>query len=97
MVRADALIDGLEDRPADLEALYRDLHEHPELSFQEKRTASVMAGRVAAAGLELTTGVGGTGHSPEFVPTGLEPTLRRVVEATLTAAAIWLVPEVVVA
>jgi hippurate hydrolase len=33
-------------------------------------------------------------HSPEFVPTGLEPTLRRAVEAMLTAAAIWLVPGV---
>jgi hippurate hydrolase len=32
------------------------------------------------------------GHSPEFVPTDVAPTLRRAVEALLTAAAIWLVP-----
>jgi hippurate hydrolase len=38
MARAEALIAGLEDRLPDLEELYRDLHEHPELSFQEKRT-----------------------------------------------------------
>jgi hippurate hydrolase len=31
------------------------------------------------------------GHSPEFVPTDVAPTLRRAVEAMLTAAAIWLV------
>jgi amidohydrolase len=61
MTRAEDLIAGLEDRLPNLEALYRDLHEHPELSFQEKRTATVMAGRLAAAGFEVTTGVGGTG------------------------------------
>lgn len=52
---------GLEHRIPDLELLYRDLHEHPELSFQEERTASVMAARLAAAGLDVTTGVGKTG------------------------------------
>jgi len=31
------------------------------------------------------------GHSPEFVPTGVAPTLQRAVEALLTASAIWLV------
>jgi amidohydrolase len=41
--------------------LYRDLHAHPELSFQEHRTAGIAAKRAAAAGLEVTTGVGGTG------------------------------------
>ncbi|MGB3441914.1 MAG: amidohydrolase [Actinophytocola sp.] len=52
---------GLADRIADLVEVYRDLHEHPELSFQEKRTASVVAARLTAAGFEVTTGVGGTG------------------------------------
>jgi amidohydrolase len=52
---------GLEHRMTDLESLYRDLHEHPELSFQEERTAATMAARLAAAGLEVTTGVGKTG------------------------------------
>jgi amidohydrolase len=52
---------GLEHRIPDLELLYRDLHEHPELSFQEERTASVLAARLVAAGLDVTTGVGKTG------------------------------------
>jgi hippurate hydrolase len=43
------------------EDVYRDLHQHPELSFQEHRTATVVADRLATAGFELTTGVGGTG------------------------------------
>src|SRR3954447_11277781 len=61
MATHDSLIIGLEQRLADLEALYQDLHEHPELSFQEERTAALMAERLAAAGLEVTTGVGKTG------------------------------------
>ncbi|ORB32223.1 amidohydrolase [Mycolicibacterium parafortuitum] len=41
--------------------LYKDLHRHPELGFQEHRTASIVADRLRAAGAEVTTGVGGTG------------------------------------
>ena len=41
--------------------LYRDLHAHPELSFQETRTAGIVAERLAALGFEVTTGVGITG------------------------------------
>lgn len=45
----------------DLEALYKDVHAHPELSMQEKRTADLAAKRLRAAGYEVTTGVGKTG------------------------------------
>ncbi len=45
----------------DLAALYRDLHQNPELGFQEKQTSVKLAGRVKALGYEVTTGVGGTG------------------------------------
>src|SRR6266542_1441133 len=61
MATRDSLSFGLDERLSDLEALYRDLHEHPELSFQEERTAAIMAKRLAAAGFEVTTGVGKTG------------------------------------
>ncbi|WP_202819087.1 amidohydrolase [Actinosynnema sp. ALI-1.44] len=40
---------------------YRDLHEHPELSRQEHRTAGKLAEALASLGYEVTTGVGGTG------------------------------------
>ena len=43
------------------EDLYRDLHQHPELSRQEHRTAAAVADRLRLAGLDVTTGVGGTG------------------------------------
>jgi hippurate hydrolase len=61
MPRSDALITGLADRLVDLRELYQDLHEHPELSFQEERTAALLAERLRANGLEVTTGVGKTG------------------------------------
>jgi len=41
--------------------LYRDLHAHPELAFQEHRTAAIVAERMRALGLEVTEGIGGTG------------------------------------
>jgi hippurate hydrolase len=46
---------------ADLEDFYRDLHRHPELSFEEHRTADRLAERLKAAGFETAEGIGGTG------------------------------------
>lgn len=45
----------------DLEALYIDLHRHPELSFQETRTAGIAAQHLRDLGLEVTEQVGLTG------------------------------------
>lgn len=41
--------------------LYRDLHAHPELGFQEYRTARIAADRMRALGLAVTEGIGGAG------------------------------------
>ncbi|MDB5855352.1 MAG: Peptidase amidohydrolase [Herminiimonas sp.] len=45
----------------DVEALYTDVHAHPELSMQESRTASMAADRLRTAGFDVTPGVGKTG------------------------------------
>jgi metal-dependent amidase/aminoacylase/carboxypeptidase family protein len=45
----------------DLADLYRDLHRHPELSFQETRTGGIVAEQLRGAGCDTTEGVGGTG------------------------------------
>ena len=45
----------------DLEALYRDLHAHPELSFEEHRTAGIVAEQLTALGLEVHSGIARTG------------------------------------
>lgn len=45
----------------ELIALRRDIHQHPEAPGQEQRTAGIVARELRAAGLAVTTGVGGTG------------------------------------
>ena len=45
----------------DLADLYRDLHRHPELGYQEHRTAAIVASHLQAIGAEVTTGIGQTG------------------------------------
>jgi amidohydrolase len=50
----------VDKRLQSLVALRRDFHRHPELSFQEHRTAEIIAERLHAAGLEVRTGIGGT-------------------------------------
>ncbi|WP_024507999.1 M20 family metallopeptidase [Bradyrhizobium sp. ARR65] len=58
---SDPALRNLDGMLPDLEALYRDVHSHPELSMQETRTAGLAADRLRAAGYEVTTGVGKTG------------------------------------
>ena len=45
----------------DLEAIYTDLHRHPELSFQETRTAGVIAAKLEELGVPFEEGIGKTG------------------------------------
>src|SRR6516165_5890851 len=58
---SDPALRNLDGMLPDLEALYKDVHSHPELSMQETRTAGLAADRLRAAGYEVTTGVGKTG------------------------------------
>ena len=44
-----------------IEAIYRDIHQHPELSFMETRTAGLLATELRKAGFEVTEKVGNTG------------------------------------
>jgi len=44
-----------------LDAIYKDLHAHPEVSFTEKRTPALLAQELRAAGFEVTEHVGNTG------------------------------------
>ena len=46
---------------ADLVELRRDLHQHPELSNEEVRTADLVTRRLERLGLQVRTGVAGTG------------------------------------
>lgn len=55
------LIDAVIERHADLTAVRRDIHQHPELAFEEHRTAELVAKRLEAAGIETHRGIGRTG------------------------------------
>src|SRR5699024_1470018 len=49
-------------REDELRSLFEDLHAHPELGFEEHRTASIVADRLRKAGRdEGHEGIGGTG------------------------------------
>jgi hippurate hydrolase len=51
----------IESELASLEALYKHLHTHPELSFEEEQTSARMAKELTSLGFAVTTGVGGHG------------------------------------
>src|SRR6201993_5203355 len=44
-----------------LDALYKDIHAHPELAFQEVKTAAKLAAEMRALGFEVTEHIGKTG------------------------------------
>jgi amidohydrolase len=60
-MQTGSIFDGVQAMLGDLEALYKDVHRHPELSMQEERTAGIAAERLAKSGFDVTTGVGKTG------------------------------------
>src|SRR5882757_9677709 len=61
-VKAKAEIDaGLDKAYPHLDALYKDIHAHPELGFQEVETAAKLAREMRALGFEVTEHVGKTG------------------------------------
>ena len=53
--------EDIEDLLPALVALRRDLHAHPELAFEERRTSGVVAAALRDCGLEVHEGIGGTG------------------------------------
>src|SRR5580693_2739778 len=44
-----------------LDALYKDIHAHPEIAFQEEKTAAKLAAEMRALGFEVTEHIGKTG------------------------------------
>ena len=52
---------SLESDYPKLDALYKDIHAHPELAFQEVKTAGKLAAEMRAIGFEVTEHVGRTG------------------------------------
>ena len=57
----EAMLGSIDDLLPELETIYKDLHQHPELSMQEVRTARIVADYVQKLGFEVTRHVGVTG------------------------------------
>ena len=45
----------------ELRSLRHDIHRHPELAYEEKRTAALVAARLRGWGIDVHEGIGGTG------------------------------------
>lgn len=61
MPEHDRLKSDIDEIFPEMVAMRRDLHEHPELAFEEVRTSGIVAGRLRALGLEVQTGIAKTG------------------------------------
>jgi hippurate hydrolase len=55
------IIPLIQDGHGQMQAWRRDIHAHPELGFEETRTAALVAEQLAAFGIEVHRGVGRTG------------------------------------
>jgi hippurate hydrolase len=55
------LLQALQARAGEFISLRRDIHRHPELAFEEHRTAALVADKLAGWGYAVERGIGGTG------------------------------------
>ncbi|GIL05695.1 MAG: hydrolase [Betaproteobacteria bacterium] len=55
------LLDPIVQFRSEIQAIRRDIHAHPELRFEERRTADLVAAKLTEWGIEVHRGLGGTG------------------------------------
>src|SRR5919201_361196 len=58
---ASALLARMLELAPEMRLLRRDIHRHPELAYEEKRTPAIVAERLRAWGIAVHEGLGGTG------------------------------------
>lgn len=84
---------GILDHASEFDAIRKDLHAHPELGFEETRTASVVASALRSYGVDVVaenvgrTGVVGTIRGREVDPEGASIGLRADMDALPIAEA----------
>lgn len=75
------MLNRAQDLQESLSAVRQDIHRHPELSFQEYRTAQLVADRLAELGIAARTGVGKTGVIGDLGQGGPRVALRADMDA----------------
>jgi amidohydrolase len=75
------MLQRAQDMRETLVALRREVHRHPELAFQEHRTARLVAERLAELGITVRTGVGKTGVVGDLGESGPRIALRADMDA----------------
>ena len=55
------LVDAIAQRQEEMTRWRRDIHAHPELGFEERRTAEFVAAKLREFGMQVHEGIGGTG------------------------------------
>jgi len=55
------IIKELDDLQGEMQKWRRDIHAHPEIAFEEHRTAKIVAEKLESFGIEVETGIAGTG------------------------------------
>ena len=58
---AAQLLERMHELAPEMREIRQDIHRHPELAYEEKRTAAVVAQRLRAWGVAVHEGIGGTG------------------------------------
>src|SRR5215469_4383338 len=61
LTASDHLKSDIDELVPDLVAFRRDLHNHPELAYEEVRTSGLVAQRLSSLGLQVQTGAAKTG------------------------------------
>jgi len=59
--RLESPVESVRKYHAELQAIRRDIHAHPELAFHEKRTSEIVAEKLASWGIEVHRGLAKTG------------------------------------
>ena len=86
MSEFDRLKSDIDELVPGMVAMRRDLHEHPELAFEEVRTSGIVAQRLRALGLDVRvgmakTGVVGTLHGGRTGPSAKTLAIRADMDA----------------
>ena len=55
------IVDRVKQHQGELTAIRRDLHAHPEMLFEEVRTAAIVAKELSRLGFKVATGIAKTG------------------------------------